>query len=209
MNASSVIPSLVIPMSVCTNHYYWIDVVVSQTNARVTFEGDGYSHLPDPTFIARAGDTNRVVLLLGKPYEIHCNMPVRIVGKEDVEVEVLETGGNLGVVWPVSLEFVPLAPMRSSGLRSHGASGGTTIAVHLERASGGGFGWDHGEIFWEIPSGWGELGSVEFDQPAGLLPESATQRAILFDDGTCGVRKFHHQVTRTTNDVVVLDGVVK
>ena len=71
------------------------------------------------------------------------------------------------------------------------------------------FGWEHGEIFWEIPAGWGELGSVEFDQPAGRLPESATQRAILFDDGTCGVRKFHHQVTRTTNDVVVLDGVVK
>ena len=65
------------------------------------------------------------------------------------------------------------------------------------------FGWDHGEIFWEVPSGWGELGSVAFDPPVDLLPESATHRAILFDDGTCGVRKFHHQVTRTTNDVVV------
>ena len=71
------------------------------------------------------------------------------------------------------------------------------------------FGWDHGEIFWEVPSGWGELGSVAFDPPVDLLPESATHRAILFDDGTCGVRKFHHQVTRTTNDVVVLDGEVK
>ena len=71
------------------------------------------------------------------------------------------------------------------------------------------FGWEHGEIFWEVPSGWGELGSVAFDPPVELLPESATHRAILFDDGTCGVRKFHHQVTRTTNDVVVLDGEVK
>ncbi|MBQ6329173.1 MAG: hypothetical protein IJI35_09190, partial [Kiritimatiellae bacterium] len=145
MNASSVIPSLVIPMSVCTNHYYWVDVVVSLANARVTFEGDGYSYLPDPTFIARAGDTNRVVLLLGKPYEIHCNMPIQVVGKEDVEVEVSEDAdGNLGVVWPVSLEFVPLVPIRSSGLRSHGASDGTTIVVHPERAGGGGFGWTGG-----------------------------------------------------------------
>ena len=146
-------PHQELPEGANTNHYYWVDVVVSQANARVTFEGDGYSHLPDPEFIARAGDTNRVVLLLGKPYEIHCNMPVRIVGKEDVEVEVLEADGNLGVVWPVSLEFVPLAPMRSSGLRSHGASGGTTIAVHPERASGGGFGWTGGFCCYYLTAG--------------------------------------------------------
>ena len=138
-------PHQSLPEGANTNHYYWIDVVVSQANARVAFDGDGYSHLPDPDFIARAGDTNRVMLLLGKPYEIHCNMPIQVVGKEDVEVEVSEDAdGNLGVVWPVSLEFVPLAPMRSAGLRSHGASGGTTIAVHPERASGGGFGWTGG-----------------------------------------------------------------
>ena len=71
------------------------------------------------------------------------------------------------------------------------------------------FGWDHGEIFWEVPSGWGELNSVAFDPPVELLPENVTQRVVLFDDGTCGVRKFHHQVTRMTNDVVILDGVIK
>ncbi|MBQ3340860.1 MAG: hypothetical protein IJG84_03110 [Kiritimatiellae bacterium] len=137
-------PHQTLPEGANTNHYYWIDVVVSQANARVTFEGNGYSHLPDPTFIARAGDTNRVMLLLGKTYAMRCNMPVRIVGKEDLEVEVLETGGDLSVVWPVSLEFVTLEQMRSSGLRSHGASGGTTIAVHPERAGGGGFSWTDG-----------------------------------------------------------------
>ena len=143
MNASSVIPSLVIPMSVCTNHYYWIDVVVSEANARVTFEGDGYSHLPDPTFIARAGDTNRVVLLLGKPYEIHCNMPVRIVGKEGVEVEVLETDGNLGVVWPIYVSFVPLV------------RGGcaTTVSVMPQRANGGNFSWPDNFCCYSLAAG--------------------------------------------------------
>ena len=132
------------PEGANTNHYYWIDVVVSQANARVTFEGNGYSHLPDPVFIARAGETNRVTLLLGKSYVIHCNMPIQVVDKEDVEVEVSETGGDLSVVWPVSLEFVTLEQTCSSGLRSHGASGGTTIAVHPERAGGGGFSWADG-----------------------------------------------------------------
>ncbi|MBQ3341745.1 MAG: hypothetical protein IJG84_07595, partial [Kiritimatiellae bacterium] len=137
-------PHQTLPEGANTNHYYWIDVVVSQANARVTFEGNGYSHLPDPVFIARAGDTNRVMLLLGKTYAMRCNMPVLIVGKEDDEVEVSETGGDFSVVWPVSLEFVTLEQTRSSVLRSHGASGGTTIAVHPERAGGGGFSWTDG-----------------------------------------------------------------
>ena len=70
-------PHQTLPEGANTNHYYWIDLVVGQANARVTFEGDGYSHLPDPMFIARAGETNRVTLLLGKPYVIHCNMPIQ------------------------------------------------------------------------------------------------------------------------------------
>ena len=72
-----------------------------KAHCRFVGEGDGYSHLPDPVFVARAGDTNHVVLLLGKPYDIHCNMPIQVVGKEGVEVEVSEADGNLGVVWPV------------------------------------------------------------------------------------------------------------
>ena len=71
------------------------------------------------------------------------------------------------------------------------------------------FGWADGEIFWEVPSGWGELGSVDLDPPEGRFAEDTTHRVVIFADGKCGIRKLLHQVTRSTNDVVVLDGVVK
>ena len=81
------------PNGANTNHYYWVDVVVDQANARITFEGDGYSHLPDPVFIARVGETNRVMLLIGKAYSVSSIMPVRIVDKEDAEIETSDNGG--------------------------------------------------------------------------------------------------------------------
>ena len=79
-------PHQTLPEGADTNHYYWVEIVVEQANARVTFVGDGYSHLPDPDFIARAGATNRVVLLLGKAYDICCSMPVLVVAQEDEEI---------------------------------------------------------------------------------------------------------------------------
>lgn len=45
--------------------------------------------------------------------------------------------------------------------------------------------------------------------PVGTIPGNVTHRVVLFEDGLCGLRKFQHQVTRTTNDVVFLDGVQK
>ena len=41
-----------------------------------------------------------------------------------------DDGGNLSVVWPVSLEFVSLEQTRSTGLRSHGTSGGKIRCRH-------------------------------------------------------------------------------
>ena len=72
------------------------------------------------------------------------------------------------------------------------------------------FGWAHGEIFWDVPSGWGEVtNAVPGSLPVGTIPGNVTHRVILFEDGMCGLRKFQHQVTRSTNDVVFLDGVQK
>ena len=59
-----------------SNNYYWVDLVVSNADALVTFESELPSDLPNPQFIARAGATNRVVLLLGKPYEVKCALYV-------------------------------------------------------------------------------------------------------------------------------------
>ena len=124
-------PHQELPQGANTNHYYWIDIVVDYANARVTFNGDGYSHLADPDFIAKAGETNRVMLLLGKPYTIDCVMPVRVVDREDSEIEVYAGGSSVDVVWPVYVDFGPR--MRSGG--------GVGAIIWPARAAGGNFSW--------------------------------------------------------------------
>ena len=69
-------PHQTLPDGANTNAYCWVDLVVPDANALVTFTGDGYSALPDPTFIARAGATNRVIVLIGKTYEVASRMPI-------------------------------------------------------------------------------------------------------------------------------------
>ena len=58
-------PHQTLPEGANSNAYCWVDLVVPDANALVTFTGDGYSALPDPAFIAKAGATNRVILLIG------------------------------------------------------------------------------------------------------------------------------------------------
>ena len=68
------------------------------------------------------------------------------------------------------------------------------------------FGWQYGSIVWQVPMGWGESNSVDYDDPAGLFREDATQEMVIFADGKCGVRKFRHMVTREVDGTVYLDG---
>lgn len=59
--------------------------------------------------IARAGETNRVTLLIGKAYAVSCLLPVSVVGASDPEVEVGRDGARTTVRWPVRLEYVDAA----------------------------------------------------------------------------------------------------
>ena len=87
------------------NAYCWVDLVVRQTNARVTFAGDGQSDLPDPDFIAEAGTTNRVSLLIGKTYKVTCALPFEVVGKSSEELETSwDADGSLWLHWPVDIQ---------------------------------------------------------------------------------------------------------
>ena len=138
-------PHQSLPVGDNTNYYYWVDLVVDQANARVTFEGEGHSALPDPDFIARAGETNRVMLLIGKSYVVNCDFPIRCVDKEDDEIEVSGMGNSLCIYWPIFLEFVPAEPLLLMagpllGAPSNGG-GGMGIEVRPGRAGGGSFSW--------------------------------------------------------------------
>ena len=52
--------------------------------------GDGPSALPDPRFVARAGETNRVTILIGKTYTVTCPMPIACIGKSDMAIGVVQ-----------------------------------------------------------------------------------------------------------------------
>ena len=118
------------------NNYYWVDLVVSNANALVTFESELPSDLPNPQFIARAGATNRVVLLLGKPYEVKCAQPIVCVETSHSDVEVTERcGGWLEICRPVVCEFVSM-PRLMAAPHGHGllglGGGGTTLSLSPE-----------------------------------------------------------------------------
>jgi len=98
-----------LPPGANTNAYCWIDVVVANANSLVTFSGEGNSTLADPSFIARAGETNRVTLLIGKPYHVSSRMPMTCVAQSSAAIEVSQDSPtSLSVLWPVTIDTVQM-----------------------------------------------------------------------------------------------------
>ncbi len=64
------------------------------TQTALVFAGDGASNLADPTFVAKAGETNRVTLLVGKEYLATCALPFEIVGTSSASIEVGRPDGR-------------------------------------------------------------------------------------------------------------------
>ena len=114
-----------------SNNYYWVDLVAPDANALVAFKGCGASNLPDPSFVAMAGETNRVVLLLGKPYTADCRLPLVCVGASHHDIEIgVDADGRLTVCRPVRCEIVdgsPVAAFRASAVAPRAASGGRRV----------------------------------------------------------------------------------
>ena len=87
-----------------TDAYCWVDIVVERADAWVRFEGDGSSNLSDPSFAARAGETNHVIILIGKTYKVTCDMPFSVRTKSDPAIdEWWEDAHTLWLNWPVSI----------------------------------------------------------------------------------------------------------
>ena len=123
-------PQQQLPPVANSNAYCWVDLVVSGAASLVTFSGEGASNLPDPSFIALPGETNRVMLLIGKEYRVASRMPICCVGLSDYAIEVSQDSAtSLSIVWPVTIE--PVA-MRS------GASFSMSVVPDF---LGGGFTW--------------------------------------------------------------------
>ena len=123
-------PHQTLPEGANSNAYCWVDLVVPNADALVTFTGDGYSALPDPTFVVKAGATNRVILLIGKTYHVTSRMPIFCIGQSSGEIDVDQVSATeLSICWPVEIEAIS---MRS------GASFAMTV---VPNCLGGGFTW--------------------------------------------------------------------
>ena len=100
-------PHQELPQGANSNAYCRVDIVVPNANALVTFVGDAPCALPDPRFVAKAGETNRVTILIGKTYTVTCNMPIFCVDKSSFDIDVWQNSPTeLCICWPVTIEAV-------------------------------------------------------------------------------------------------------
>ena len=96
-----------LPEGADSNNYCWVEVAVSNANSLVTFIGDRPSNLPDPCFIAKAGESYAVNLLIGKTYRVTSVQPITCTAKSSDDIIVdQEDERSMTIVYPVSYEIV-------------------------------------------------------------------------------------------------------
>ena len=78
----------ILPEGANSNAYCTVSVVATGPDALITFLGDGPSDYADPVFVAKSGETNEVVILIGKTYTISSEWPFDVVGASDPETEI-------------------------------------------------------------------------------------------------------------------------
>jgi hypothetical protein len=69
--------------------------------------------------------------------------------------------------------------------------------------------WMDGTLVWNITWGWSERESCEGDPPVKEMTTPYNQTFTFAADGTLSISKFQHAVSRGTNNVIRLDGVVQ
>ena len=102
------VPALTWREGVNSNAYYFVDVVAERGPAPIRFTGDLASRLGNPVVVARAGETNRVPLLIGVDYAVTSDTPFSVSFPADymyVEVETNEPC-VARIQWPLVFQFV-------------------------------------------------------------------------------------------------------
>ena len=69
--------------------------------------------------------------------------------------------------------------------------------------------WSRGLLVWNTIWGWSERNSSIGDPPAKEMTNPCNQTFTFAIDGTLAISKFQHAVSRGTNNVIRLDGVVQ
>ena len=91
-----------------SNAYYFVDVVAERGPAPIRFTGDRTSRLGDPVVVARAGETNRVPLLIGIDYAVTSDTPFSVSFPVDYMYPEVETNEPCvaRIHWPLEFHFV-------------------------------------------------------------------------------------------------------
>ena len=86
--------------------YYFVDVVAAAGPAPVSFAADRASRLGSPGRVARAGETNRVPLLVGIAYAVTSTVPVAVSAAAPGGFAEIEADGPCAytVRWPLGFE---------------------------------------------------------------------------------------------------------
>ena len=194
--------------------YCWIEIR-PRWHSYIEFVGDGSSDLDDPYLWAKAGETYRVQLLIGKTYFIESTQPLDVVGQSSPSIEIAGNGTTeIEVVWPVSF----------SALESNG---GGFLMIVRPSGLGGFFNWTdscctvygldhvfryecsgncgcsgcyaHGYYEYEgyrleTTGGWCGCSPDDHgdDQPSAGVSVSFSKRAIIFEDS----------YANTTDDII-------
>ena len=70
------------------------------------------------------------------------------------------------------------------------------------------YAWTSGYVYLDNPFGWGDLYRKKGDAPCKTFAIDTKDEIMLEPNGMVGVRKLVNQVTRTTNNVIRLNGVL-
>lgn len=146
--------------------YYFVDVVAAAGPASVSFAADRASRLGSPVLVARAGETNRVPLLVGIAYAVTSTVPVAVSAAAPGGFAEIEADGPCAyaVRWPLGFEAA--------------REGRATTFRAVPYDPGGTFEWT---------SGAGARGGARRAARSGGCPFTAGGGTVAFDcSGGCG-----------------------
>ena len=103
------VPALPWLEGVNSNAYDFVDVLAERGPARIWFTGDRESRLGDPVVVARAGETNRVPLLVGIDYAVTSDTPFSVSFPVDYMYPEVETNEPCvaRIHWPLEFTIMP------------------------------------------------------------------------------------------------------
>ena len=66
--------------------------------------------------------------------------------------------------------------------------------------------WSNGWKEWRIPVGWGDYCR---EVKGTMSPDPTTQKFTIDSEGTATIRKYNHEIKRTIDNHIWIDGILK